>query len=67
MVVRQKITSDDIAELYLFIAHGDQKHRAWLLRALIAWADGSERPRIDEPGVPLPRVSLKEALEREGL
>lgn len=34
------------AELFDFIAHGDEQHRAWLREAIDAYFAGSERPEL---------------------
>lgn len=34
-------------ELFEFLAHGDEKHRAWLLKAINAFFAGEPRPEVE--------------------
>jgi len=44
--IGMKLTADQIASLYAFLAHGDTLHKDWLLDAIIAWNKDLRKPSI---------------------
>ena len=39
-----RLTASECVDLFNVIAHGDEKHKVWLLEAIICWARGQPKP-----------------------